>query len=164
MKWAFGLSACIVVLDQATKALVTATMTQNQSVIIAGYLLRITYIRNPAAAFGLNLGSIGFYIIFSVIASIVVSYYIIRLPRQDHWPRVALAMILAGALGNLIDRLRFGEVIDFIQVGLSSRLVWPIFNVADMGVSVGVALLMLFFLVVGEEEVEEEVEDYGIAT
>jgi signal peptidase II len=160
MIWAFGLSACIVVIDQATKALVVATMTQNQTIVISGYLLRITYIRNPAAAFGLDIGSIGFYIIFSIVASIVVSYYIIRLPRRDHWPRVALAMILAGALGNLIDRLRFGEVIDFIQVGLSSRLLWPIFNVADMGVSVGVVLLMLFFLVVGEDEVEDD----GIAT
>ncbi len=159
MIWAFGLSACIVVLDQATKALVAATMVQNQSIAIAGYLLRITYIRNPSAAFGLDLGSISFYIIVGVTASIVVSYYIIRLPRRDHWPRIALAMILAGALGNLIDRLRFGEVVDFIQVGLSSRLVWPIFNVADMGVSVGVFLLMLFFLVVGEEEIE----DGGIA-
>ncbi len=164
MMRAFGLSACIVVLDQVTKALVVATMTQNQSIIVAGYLLRITYIRNPAAAFGLDLGSVGFYIIFSIIASIVVSYYIIRLPRQDYWPRIALAMILAGALGNLIDRLRFGEVIDFIQVGLSSRLIWPIFNVADMGVSAGVVLLMLFFLVIGEEEVEEKVEEGGIAT
>ncbi len=159
MIWAFGLSACIVVLDQATKALVAATMVQNQSIAIAGYLLRITYIRNPSAAFGLDLGSISFYIIVGVTASIIVSYYIIRLPRRDHWPRIALAMILAGALGNLIDRLRFGEVVDFIQVGLSSRLVWPIFNVADMGVSVGVFLLMLFFLVVGEEEIE----DGGIA-
>jgi len=160
MMWAFGLSACIVVLDQVTKAFIVATMTQNQSIVIAGYLLRITYIRNPSAAFGLDIGSIGFYIIFSIIASFVVSYYIIKLPRRDHWPRIALAMILAGALGNLIDRVRFGEVIDFIQVGLSSRLVWPIFNVADMGVSVGVALLMLFFLVVGEDEVEDD----GIAT
>jgi signal peptidase II len=153
--WAFGLSALIVVLDQATKALVAATMSPNQSIPIAGFLLRITYIRNPSAAFGLSLGPATFYIIFSVVASLVVSYYIVKLPKRDHWPRIALAMILAGAVGNLIDRLRFGEVVDFIQVGLSERLVWPIFNVADMGVSVGVVLLMLFFLVVGEGDKED---------
>lgn len=153
--WAFGLSALIVVLDQATKALITATMSPNQSIPIAGFLLRITYIRNPSAAFGLSLGPATFYIIFSVVASLVVSYYIVKLPKRDHWPRIALAMILAGAVGNLIDRLRFGEVVDFIQVGLSERLVWPIFNVADMGVSVGVVLLMLFFLVVGEGDKED---------
>jgi signal peptidase II len=153
--WAFGLSALIVVLDQAPKALVAATMSPNQSIPIAGFLLRITYIRNPSAAFGLSLGPATFYIIFSVVASLVVSYYIVKLPKRNHWPRIALAMILAGAVGNLIDRLRFGEVVDFIQVGLSERLVWPIFNVADMGVSVGVVLLMLFFLVVGEGDKED---------
>lgn len=153
--WAFGLAALIVALDQATKALVAATMSANQSLVIAGHLLRITYIRNPSGAFGLAFGPVTFYIIFGVVASLVVSYYIIKLPRNDRWPRIALAMILAGAVGNLIDRLRIGEVVDFIQVGLSQNLVWPIFNVADMGVSVGVVLLMFFFLVVGEGDKED---------
>lgn len=153
--WAFGLAALIVAIDQATKALVQAVMLLNQSIPIAGFLLRITYIRNPSAAFGLSIAPAYFYIIFSVVASVVVGYYIVRLPKRDYWPRIALAMILAGAIGNLIDRLRFGEVTDFIQVGLSERLVWPIFNVADMGVSVGVTLLLLFFLVTGETDKED---------
>lgn len=152
--WAFGLAALIVAIDQATKALVQAVMLPNQSIPIAGFLLRITYIRNPSAAFGLSIAPAYFYVIFSVVASVVVGYYIVRLPKWDYWPRIALAMILAGAIGNLIDRLRFGEVTDFIQVGLSERLVWPIFNVADMGVSVGVTLLLLFFLVTGETDKE----------
>ncbi len=153
--WAFGLAALIVAIDQATKALVQAVMLPNQSIPIAGFLLRITYIRNPSAAFGLSIAPAYFYVIFSVVASVVVGYYIVRLPKWDYWPRIALAMILAGAIGNLIDRLRFGEVTDFIQVGLSERLVWPIFNVADMGVSVGVTLLLLFFLVTGETDKED---------
>ena len=132
--WGFGLAAIILAADQATKALIHATMDPYQSVPIAGQLLRITYIRNPEAAFGLSLGSTTFHIIFSIIASLVISYYIIRLPRREYWPRITLAMILAGALGNLVDRLRFGEVVDFIQVGLSERMVWPIFNVADYGI------------------------------
>jgi len=61
-------------------------------------------------------------------------------------------MILAGALGNLEDRLHTGEVVDFIHVGLSERLVWPIWNIADMGVSVGVTLLMLYFFVIGDRD------------
>lgn len=150
--WAFGLTALMLAADQATKALVRATMDPYQSIPIAGHLLRITYIRNPAAAFGLHLGSTDFHIIFSIVASIVITYYIIRLPRREYWPRIALSMILAGALGNLVDRLRTGEVIDFIHVGLSETLVWPIWNVADMGVSVGVTLLMLYFFVVGDRD------------
>jgi len=153
--WAFGLAALIVAIDQATKALVQTVMLPNQSIPIAGFLLRITYIRNPSAAFGLSLAPATFYVIFGVVASVVVGYYIVRLPKRDYWPRIALAMILAGAIGNLIDRLRFGEVTDFIQIGLSERLVWPIFNVADMGVSVGVTLLLLFFLVTGETDKED---------
>jgi len=153
--WAFGLAALIVAIDQATKALIQAVMLPNQSIPIAGFLLRITYIRNPSAAFGLSIAPAAFYVIFGVVASVVIGYYIVRLPKRDYWPRIALAMILAGAIGNLIDRLRFGEVTDFIQVGLSERLVWPIFNVADMGVSVGVTLLLLFFLVTGETDKED---------
>ncbi|MFO7768557.1 MAG: signal peptidase II [bacterium] len=157
--WAFGLAAVWLAADQATKYLVQASMAQNQSIPVAGHLLRITYIHNPSAAFGLDLGSIGFYIIFSVAASVAVSWYIVRLPRKEYWPRIALALILAGAVGNLIDRVRLGEVVDFIQVGLSQRLTWPIFNVADIGVSAGVTLLILYFLVVGEPEEADEPAD-----
>ncbi len=150
--WSFALAAGILALDQATKALVTATMTQNQSVTVIGHLLRITYIQNPGSAFGLHLATSTFHSIFGVVAAIVIGYYLVTLPRREYWPRLALAMIMAGALGNVVDRLRFGEVIDFIQVGLSEQLIWPIFNVADMGVSTGVVLLMLFFLVIGDPE------------
>jgi signal peptidase II len=150
--WAFGLAAAVLAVDQATKLLVQATMVQGQSIPVAGWLLRITYIHNPSAAFGLTLGSVNFYIVFSLVASVVVSWYIVRLPRGEYWPRIALGLVLAGALGNVLDRIRIGEVVDFIQIGLSERLVWPIFNVADMGVSVGVTLLLLYFLVAGEPE------------
>lgn len=153
--WAFALAGGIVLLDQASKWLIQATMVPNQSIPIAGHLLRITYIHNPAAAFGLQIGSPAFYILFSIVAAIVVIIYMARLPRKEYWPRIALAMILAGAVGNLIDRIRLGEVVDFIQIGLSDRLVWPIFNVADMGVSVGVTLLVFFFLVIGDESQDE---------
>jgi len=150
--WGFGLAALILLTDQATKALIAASMTPNQSIPIIGDLLQLTFIHNPASAFGLKLAPSWFNIIFGVIASLVISWYMIRLPKREYWPRIALGMILAGALGNLIDRVRFGEVVDFIHVGLSSRVVWPIFNVADMGVSVGVALLMLYFIVIGEPD------------
>jgi signal peptidase II len=154
--WAFGLAGLILALDQATKSLVQSTMVRNQSIEVAGQLLRITYIHNPSAAFGISLFSVDFHIVFSAAAAVAVGIYIVRLPRGEYWPRIALAGILAGALGNMIDRLRLGEVVDFIQVGLSERVVWPIFNVADMGVSVGVTLLLLYYLVVGDPPPEEQ--------
>ncbi len=150
--WGFGLAAFILLTDQVTKALITVSMTPNQSIPLIGDLLQLTYIRNPASAFGLDLVPSWFNVIFGVVASLVIAWYMIRLPKREYWPRIALAMILAGALGNLVDRVRFGDVVDFIHVGLSSRVVWPIFNVADMGVSVGVTLLMLYFIVIGEPD------------
>ena len=159
--WAFGLAAAILVADQATKFLVQSTMDLNQTIEIAGDLLKITYIHNPSAAFGIAFGPTDFYILFSFVASIVVSIYIVRLPKREYWPRIALGMILAGAIGNMIDRLRMGEVIDFIQVGLSERVVWPIFNVADMGVSVGVVLLLFYYMVAGDPPPVEAVVEHG---
>jgi len=150
--WGFGLAAFILIVDQATKALVAASMSPNQSITLVGDLLLLTYIRNPASAFGLQLAPSWFNVVFGIVASLVISWYLIRLPKREYWPRIALAMIMAGALGNLIDRVRFGEVVDFIHVGLSSQVVWPIFNVADIGVSAGTVLLMLYFIVIGEPE------------
>jgi len=150
--WSFLLAGGILALDQITKAIVMASMSQNQSITVLGNLFRITYIHNPGAAFGLHIAPSTFHAVFNAVASIVISYFLVTLPKKEYWPRIALALVLAGALGNLVDRLRIGEVIDFIQVGLSDRLIWPIFNVADMGVSTGVVLLMLFFLVVGDTE------------
>ena len=154
--WSFLLAGGILALDQITKLIVMNTMTENQSITILGNLLKITYIQNPGAAFGLHIAPSIFHAVFSAIAAVVISWFIVTLPRKEYWPRIALALVLAGALGNLIDRLRVGEVIDFIQVGLTESLVWPIFNVADMGVSTGVVLLMLFFLVVGDTEESSE--------
>jgi len=150
--WGFGLAAFILLVDQASKALVSSSMAPNQSIPLIGDLLRLTYIRNPASAFGLHLAPGWFNVVFGIVASIVISWYLIRLPKREYWPRIALAMIMAGALGNLIDRVRFGEVVDFLHVGLSPQVVWPIFNVADIGVSCGTALLMLYFIVIGEPE------------
>lgn len=150
--WSFLLAGGILALDQLTKAVITATMTENQSLSLVGDLLQITFIRNPGAAFGLRIAPSTFHAVFSAVAAVVISWFLITLPKKEYWPRIALAMVLAGALGNLIDRVRVGEVIDFIQVGLSETLIWPIFNVADMGVSTGVVLLMFFFLVVGDTD------------
>ncbi len=107
--WGFGLAALILLTDQASKALIATSMAPNQSIPLIGDLLRLTYIRNPASAFGLHLAPSWFNVVFGIVASVVISWYMIRLPKREYWPRIALAMIMAGALGNLIDRVRFGE-------------------------------------------------------
>lgn len=138
-----------VLADQVSKALVQRTLHLRESVQIIGSFLKFTYILNPNGAFGLPIGGKSFFIVFSVIAGLFILYYLFVLPREKTWSKGALALILGGAVGNLIDRFRFGEVIDFIDVGVRSTR-WPVFNVADSGVTVGV-ILLLYALVLKKE-------------
>jgi len=135
------ISLTAVVLDQFTKHWISREMSRGESRSIWGDFFRLTYVHNDGAAFGLDLGGRWAFIAVTVIVSlfIIVSY-----SRTEKTPlaRWALALILGGAIGNLIDRIRLGEVIDFLQFGIG-RLYWPIFNVADIAVSIGVGLLAL---------------------
>ncbi|MFQ6092469.1 MAG: signal peptidase II [bacterium] len=134
-----------VLADQSSKALVQRALQLKESVQLVGSLVKITYIHNPKGAFGLPLGGRLFFVIFSVLASLFILYYLFRIPKERVWSKRALALILGGAVGNLIDRFRFGEVVDFIDLGVGNTR-WPIFNVADIAVTAGVALLLYTLL------------------
>lgn len=105
-------------------------------------VVRLTYIKNQGIAFGLLSDRQLPFALVSVIAMILILISLRRLPRDASAPRYALAAILGGAAGNLIDRLRFGEVVDFIDVGVG-QLRWPVFNLADVAVTTGVFLFVL---------------------
>ena len=127
-------------LDQATKYAVSSNMALGQSVPAEGWV-RITYGLNTGAAFGLFQGHTLILTGLSVFA-IAFLVYFYRAHSQVHpLMKVALALQLGGAFGNLVDRVRLGSVVDFIDVGP-----WPIFNVADSAVVVGVALLAFLIL------------------
>ena len=135
-------AALIVVVDQLTKQLV---WRHGQTYdFIPGYL-HLTLVKNAGAAFGLFQGGRVFFIVASIIAAVFVVYVGARMDPQFKWRRVFLGMILGGAIGNLIDRVLSGEVIDFIQIGVAGHY-WPVFNVADIGVSVGAAFLLIDLL------------------
>ena len=139
----FLLPALIVVtLDQASKQLFWA-LGKNFDVI--GDLLRITLVRNSGAAFGLLQEGRLFLIVASVTASVFIMFLAERIPQEERAKRLFLGMILGGALGNLIDRLYPGHVIDFIDVGVATYR-WPVFNLADTAVTTGGFLLVLTFL------------------
>lgn len=129
-----------VLIDQGTKALVERTLQLRESIQVVGSFIKLTYIHNPKGAFGLPLGGNLVFVLFSVLAVIFILFYLWRIPKEKVWSKGALSLILGGAVGNLIDRFRFGEVIDFIDIGIGTTR-WPVFNVADIGVTVGVALL-----------------------
>jgi signal peptidase II len=143
----FLLAVAILVIlgDQGSKILVARRMTLGQSVAVLGDFFHLTFIRNTGGAFGIFIGGGWFYLVSSIVAVILIFYYLRRMSAGLVWSRVSLAVILGGALGNLIDRLRTGAVTDFLDFGIG-RLRWPVFNVADAAVTVGVAIFLLTLL------------------
>lgn len=136
------LPLAVLVLDQLTKAWVRAELTLGEPVSIVGDNIRLLYIHNQGAAFGLSVGrhSSTVFLVLATIASLLVFYLLLSTPRGERLQRLALGLILGGALGNIIDRVRWEMVVDFIQVGIAGHY-WPIFNVADSAVTVGALLL-----------------------
>lgn len=138
------LSVIIVLLDQITKFWVRIYFEYGRPHRIFGDFVRLTYIENPGMAFGIKVGGQLFFTLFALLATVVILIYIIRARHEKPSLRIALALILGGAIGNLIDRFLYGKVVDFIDIGVGSTR-WPIFNVADSAVTVG--MVMLLFLV-----------------
>jgi len=142
----FGLIAVAgLVIDQATKIYVDRVMHLYQSIPVIDGLFNIFYIRNKGAAFSfLSSASwrIPFFIAVSLIASLVIIVGIKKLRDDQRLAMLSMSMIFSGAVGNLIDRVRLGEVIDFLDVYWKTYH-WPAFNVADSLICVGVGLLAL---------------------
>ena len=134
----------VLLLDQATKLMVHQALHLGESIRVFDDFLRITYIRNPNSAFGISLGDRFPYEWVSGGIALVLTLFLF-LERQPGMVFV-YSLLIGGALGNLIDRLRMGEVIDWIDVGLSPTLRWPVFNVADSAVTIGILILLALSL------------------
>jgi signal peptidase II len=145
----------ILVLDQLTKMIVDRTMSLHQSIPIIDGLFNLTYVRNTGAAFGIFAGSheafrLPFLILVSVLALGFVVVMLKRLRDEETGLITALSLIIGGAIGNLIDRVLYGEVIDFLDFYWSNYH-WPAFNVADSCITIGV-LITLFYLIKAKGE------------
>lgn len=174
------ISGSIVFADQVTKLAVKGFsipwlglrwegMTYGQSIPVLGEFFRLTYIENPGMAFGIDFGGKIFFSILSILASGAILAYMMRVRRAPLGFRVALALILGGALGNLIDRVFYGVLygeaplfqgkvvdffdVDFFNISLGSYHLtrWPVFNIADASVTIGVVLLLLFHRAIEEK-------------
>jgi signal peptidase II len=126
----------VFVLDAATKSLVAASVAFGTEVPVLGHLLGITNVRNSGAAFGLAPAGAGVFMVASVVVSVALVVYVARTPI-GLWGGVVLGLILGGTIGNGFDRIVYGFVTDFINVHF-----WPVFNVADSAISIGVVLLI----------------------
>jgi signal peptidase II len=144
------LMAAIVLLDQGTKEIVVRSLALHDYVPLVDGLLSLSHVRNRGAAFGfLSDWDIPYQPVvlaaLSLAALLAIALYFVRLPPEARLPRTALALVLGGAVGNLIDRLRLGYVVDFVHVYFREHQ-WPDFNVADSAITVGVTLLVLDIL------------------
>ena len=154
-KIVFGWVVFIVIADQLTKFMVDQWMPLHHSIPVVDNLFSLTYIRNTGAAFGILSGSaahfrLPFLLIFSLLAIGFVVTMLRRLPDDETGLITALAFILGGAIGNLIDRLAYGEVIDFLDV-YWSNFHWPAFNLADSFITIGV-LMTVYYLIKAKGE------------
>lgn len=131
------IAAMIVIIDQLTKFLVTTNMTEGAGIPIIEGIFHLTFILNPGAAFGILENSRWFFVATAVLVLAVFFYYRRALMREPKPVQLGISLFAGGALGNLIDRIRIGLVIDFFDFR-----VWPIFNVADIAICVGVGLIL----------------------
>ena len=143
----FILPLLIVALDQATKFLVIRKLPLYEDVPLISGLLSLQHVRNSGAVFGIFSGTDipgkpYIFAILSAIALFALTYYARTIPREERLPRFALSLVIGGAIGNLIDRVRFGYVVDFVKMYWENH-VWPNYNVADSAISVGLVLLVI---------------------
>ncbi len=182
------LSLLLIIIDQATKLWIKGIsipllgihlqgLPYGRSYDVIGSFLRITFVENPGMAFGISVGTTSklFLSLFSLFASIALIYYLYRMKEKPLTYRIALSLIIAGAVGNLIDRtfygviygyapIFYGKVVDFISFDFPDFSLFghyydrfPIFNIADSAVTIGVILLLIFHSISSKREKEQEI-------
>lgn len=148
------LALAVFALDQATKWIIKTRLELFETIPVLGEFFSITSVRNRGAAFGILQGQQAFFLIITVVFLVGISWYLHRMAKERKaLTATGLAMMLGGAVGNFIDRARYGEVVDFFKLhfrfsvfGLDVDYVYPIFNVADIGIVLGAALVLLHAL------------------
>jgi signal peptidase II len=147
------IGAIVFVADQATKLLIRKTVDLHESISVVDGFVDIVHARNPGAAFSFLAEAPAwfrgpFFVFISITAIVVLLYVIARLPLEERLMRIALGGVLGGALGNLLDRLMYGEVTDFVDLHWRSYH-WPAFNVADSSITLAVTAVVVQALFAG---------------
>ena len=146
----FGLAALIILLDQATKMLVVVGIPMYGSIAVIPGFFDLTHIYNTGGAFGFLAGKSSlfrhlFFLTAAVIAMGMIVYLYLKTPQDYVFLRGGLSLILGGALGNVIDRVRIGKVVDFLDLHIQG-MHWPAFNVADSAITVGIFIFIYHLL------------------
>lgn len=146
----FLIAGLVVLLDQATKAMVMAWLPLYHSIPIIPGFFNLTHISNPGGAFGFLAYRSPWvrhtvFLVVSSLAVILIFYFYRKTPASYRWLSAGLALILGGAAGNLIDRFRFGDVVDFLDFFIGNWH-WPAFNIADSAVTIGIGIVVVHIL------------------
>lgn len=140
-----SISIVVLLLDQATKLWVDASMKLYQTIELNSFF-QLTYLRNEGAAFSFLSEAGGwqrwFFVGLALVVVVVLTIWVARLPADSKWLAISLTLILGGAIGNVIDRIAYGYVIDFIDIFYQDWH-WPAFNIADSAICVGVVMMLL---------------------
>jgi len=147
----FFIIAATFLVDQLSKAVVQLLMYQGESIPVAPSVFHLTYIMNPGAAFGLLAHQTTLFVAVTVLLVAVVLLGYKRLPPGRTPLRYGLGLVVGGALGNLVDRLRYGRVVDFLDFRI-----WPVFNLADTAIVIGACLLIWGLLKDAGKKAEKE--------
>ena len=131
----------ILVLDQATKYLASINLLEGETIPVINGIFHITLVHNRGAAFGLFQAYSGVFVVLSIIVASLILYLNYRWVNKGTLVTCVLALIVGGAIGNLIDRLRLGYVVDFLDFR-----VWPVFNIADSAISIGTIILIIYII------------------
>lgn len=141
----FIIPILIIIFDQLTKYWAVSTLMREEPIVLINNFLQLNFVKNYGAAFGIMMNQRVFFIIITVIIVIGMLYYI-RKYNNTKIMNYSLVMILGGAIGNFIDRLRLGYVIDFIDVNFWGVYDFPVFNIADSFIVIGTILLVILVL------------------
>lgn len=144
---AFILSILVIILDQVTKFLAIKHLKTAPPITIVDNFFQFNYVENYGAAFGILEGKKVFFIIMTLAVVVGISFFLIKnYHDMNVFLRIGISLLLGGAIGNFIDRVRFGYVVDFISFRLIGRYDFPVFNIADIAIVMGTGLILILVL------------------
>lgn len=145
------ISVVVIIIDQLTKLWAYQSLQGTKGIQVIGNMLEFRYVENRGAAFGILQGRMWFFYVITIIVVAILFYYLFTQDRSSIFLNITVGLLIGGALGNFIDRLLRGFVVDFIKVDFVTQINFPVFNVADIAITIGSVLLIIYILFLEKE-------------